>query len=101
MQRERLARLSNSQKEKYLQLCPEFVVELTSPSDRLPKVREKMAEWMENGCQLGWLLDTNRRQVHIHRPGGIEVIDQPNRIVADDPLAGFSLELILIWDPGW
>jgi len=99
--RERLAQRSSSQKEKYLPLCPEFVVELTSPSDRLPKVREKMAEWMDNGCRLGWLLDTNRKQVHVNRPGGIEVIDRPNRIVADGPLSGFSLNLTLIWDPGW
>ncbi|MBI3680179.1 MAG: Uma2 family endonuclease [Acidobacteria bacterium] len=99
--RKRLATLSEREKEQYLPLCPEFVVELTSPSDRLPEVEEKMREWMANGCLLGWLLHAEARHAHVYRPGGVEVLKNPPVLQADEPLAGFALELKLIWDPGW
>lgn len=59
-----------SRRQCYLPLCPDFVVELTSPSDRLPDVREKMDEWMSCGCQLGWILHPANREAHIFRPDG-------------------------------
>jgi len=36
----------------FLHLCPEFVVEVRSFSDRLPALRRKMREYMENGFVL-------------------------------------------------
>ena len=65
--RSRLAALTREQKRRFLPLCPDFLVELTSPSDRLSKVQEKMLEWMANGAELGWVLDTDNRQV-LHLP---------------------------------
>lgn len=50
-------------------MCPDFVVELMSFSDRLAKVKAKMREWMDNGTQLGWLLDPDHRVAYIYRPG--------------------------------
>ena len=99
--RQRLASLSEREKEKYLPLCPEFVVELTSPSDQFPAVAEKMAEWIANGCLLGWILDTRQRQVHIYRPSGVEVVQQAQGLAGDEPVEGLLLELSSIWDPGW
>ncbi len=68
VERSRLAAPTREQKRKFPPLCPDFVVELTSPSDRLPQVKAKMQEWMENGAQLGWLLDADRRTAYIYRP---------------------------------
>lgn len=99
--RTRLSQLSAAQKEKFLPLCPDFVVELTSPSDRLATVREKMDEWMANGCQLGWVIDTKKRRVYVYRPTGVDVIDNASEIAAAEPLNGFVLHLENIWDPGW
>jgi len=90
--RKRLAALTADQQEKYLPMCPEFVVELTSPSDRLKSVQEKMAEWMANGCQLGWILDPSRR-AHIYRPHGAESLDQPAGLTGEGPVDGFVLNL--------
>jgi Uma2 family endonuclease len=97
----RLARLTPEQKEKFLPLCPDFVIELTSPSDRLPQVQEKMDEWMANGCQLGWILDTKTRQAHVYRASGVEILDNPTELRGEGPVAGFTLGLARIWDPGW
>ena len=58
--KERLAELTQAQMDKFLPLCPEFVLELRSPTDRLEVVREKMQEYMEK----------RRRAWVAHRPAG-------------------------------
>lgn len=94
----RLEQFSRREKRRFLHLCPDFVVELVSPSDRLSKVKAKMREWIENGATLGWLVDPDRRTVHIYRPGkepeqlvGVDHID------GDGPVQGFRLELSRVW----
>jgi Uma2 family endonuclease len=57
IERTRLAKLSREQKRKFLPLVPDFVVELTSPTDRLPRVRKKMEVWLANAVKLGWLIE--------------------------------------------
>jgi Uma2 family endonuclease len=94
----RLEKLTKTEKRKFLPLCPDFVVELMSPSDRLPKLKAKMREWIENGAQLGWLLDPDRRTVYIYRPGiEPEQLVNPERLAGEGPVAGFVLELETIW----
>jgi Uma2 family endonuclease len=99
--RSRLAFLTDREKDRYLCLCPDFVVELTSPSDRLPQVQNKMAEWMENGCRLGWILHPPAREVHVYRPSKVEVQCGVARVEAGSPVDGFSLDLTDILEPGW
>lgn len=99
--RSRLTVLAEAQKERFLPLCPGFVIELTSPSDRLPEVREKMAEWMSNGRQIGWLIHPLLREVHVYRAGGVEVLHDVPELRGEGPVDGFVLDLRTIWDPGW
>lgn len=63
-----LARLDQEEKSKFPHLCPEFVIEVMSPSDRLKTIRAKMQEWIDNGVQLAWLVDGRRRMVSIIVP---------------------------------
>jgi Uma2 family endonuclease len=94
----RLAELTREEKRKFTRICPDFVVELTSPSDRLSRVQTKMSEWIENGVQLGWLLDADNRTAYIYRPGcAPETVAQPERLEGEGPVAGFVLELERIW----
>jgi len=96
--RSRLDKLSRDEKRKFLRLCPDFVVELVSPSDRLSKAKSKMREWIENGAQLGWLLDADHRTVYIYRPDrDPEQLVNPERIAGEGPVAGFVLVLASIW----
>ena len=100
MDRTRLALLTREQKRKFPPICPDFVVELTSPSDRLAEVQEKMSEWMENGARLGWLIDADARTAYIYRPGlPVETLIGPGKLVGEGPVAGFVLDLAVIWDP--
>ena len=98
--RSRLDGLSTQAKEKFLPLCPDFAIELRSPSDRLSDVKAKMEEYRENGVRLGWLLDPQERRVHVYRPGRpVEVLEAPLTVSGDPELPGFVLDLGPIWQP--
>ena len=87
--------LSSEEQEKFAPLCPEFVIELKSPSDLLPTLRDKMEVWMSNGCRLGWLIDPERETVFIYRADSSrdELHDFGRRVSGEDVLPGFELEL--------
>jgi Uma2 family endonuclease len=94
----RLAALSKKQRKRFIPLCPDFVVELLSPSDRLNKTKAKMREWIENGAALGWLIDPDRRTIHVYRPGTEpELLVGVDHIDGEGPVEGFRLELEYIW----
>jgi Uma2 family endonuclease len=102
VRKERLALLAAAQKAAFLPLCPDFVVELRSPSDRLADVQAKMAEYMANGCQLGWLIDPPSRSVFVYRPDAPVVhLPDPATVSGEPLLPGFVLTLQEIWDPGF
>jgi len=99
--RERLADLTAEQKQRFLPLCPDFVIELRSPSDPLAPIEAKMREYVENGARLGWLIDSEERKVHVYRPNDqIEIADKPDKVSGDPILPGFVLNLKPIWEPG-
>lgn len=100
--RERLVNLTAEQKKRFLPLCPEFVIELRSPTDPLAPVEAKMREYIENGAQLGWLIDPVERKVHVHKPGEpVKLLDNPGKLSGDPVLSGFVLDLEPIWEPGF
>jgi Uma2 family endonuclease len=100
VRRARLAALTREQKQKFLPLCPNFVIELRSPTDSLSAVQAKMQEYIENGAQLGWLIDPQEKRVHIYRPQSQpECLENPSMIAGDPILPGFLLDLQPIWQP--
>jgi len=100
VERKRLARLTREQKRKFPPIVPDFVVELTSPSDRLPRVRKKMESWIANGVKLAWLIDADRRTAYTFRPSRQpEKLNAPPKLKGEGPVAGFVLDLAEIWDP--
>jgi len=92
---ERWGVLSREEREKFAPVCPEFVVEVKSPSDRLPTLRDKMEVWMSNGCRLGLLIHPERETVFIYRADGSrdERHDFGRRVSGEDVLPGFELDL--------
>ena len=84
---------------EFAHICPDFVVELRSSSDRLYIIRAKMDEYIANGARLGWLIDPRNRQVHIYRPDAeTQILDAPESVAGDPELPGFVLNLTPIWD---
>ena len=99
VEKSRWSALTPEQREKFIPLCPDFVIELISPSDRLKKTQEKMQEYMENGCRLGWLINRKKREVEIYRPGqDVEVLQSPLTLSGENVLPGFVLNLQKIWN---
>jgi Uma2 family endonuclease len=92
--KDRYNALTQEQRERFPPICPDFVVELRSKSDRLKPIQDKMAEYIENGVRLGWLIDPYKKQVHIYRKNGeIEILENPKTVSGEDVLEGFILDL--------
>ncbi|MHC5676990.1 Uma2 family endonuclease [Nostoc sp.] len=91
---ERWNALTPEQQEKFAPICPDFVVELRSRSDSLKELQEKMQEYIENGAQLGWLIDRKNKRVEIYRPGkDVEILENPASLSGENVLPGFVLDL--------
>ncbi len=90
--------LSDAEKNKFAPICPDFVVEIRSPSDNLKVLKDKMAEYINNGTSLGWLIDRKNRQVYIYEPGkDIECLNNPITVNGGSLLTDFDLDLTKIW----
>jgi Uma2 family endonuclease len=86
--------LTSTQKQKFPPLCPDFVIEIRSPSDDLKALQVKMQEYIQNGTQLGWLLNRQDQQVEIYRLGKpVEVLQAPAELSGESVLPGFVLQL--------
>ncbi|MGB3492302.1 MAG: Uma2 family endonuclease [Elainellaceae cyanobacterium] len=96
--RERWESLTLEQRKGFAPLCPDFVVELRLETDSLKNLRAKMQEYMDNGAQLGWLIDPQNKQVEIYRAGQVaEVLNNPSTLSGEPVLPGFTLRLQRIW----
>jgi Uma2 family endonuclease len=98
VERSRLETLTAKQREKFLPLCPDFVIELRSPSDRLSVLQDKMREYLDNGARLGWLIDPQQKRVYVYRPQtSVQELEAPQEISGDPVLPGFVLDLREVW----
>lgn len=89
--------LKPEQKQKFAPICPDFVIELRSPSDRLKPLQERMKEYIANGARLGWLIDRKNKRVEIYRPNQeVEILENSATLSGEDVLPGFILDLTAI-----
>ena len=94
VKRDRWLALTPAQRQKFIPLCPDFAIELRSPSDELEDVRAKMREYQDNGLQLGWLIDPKNQTVEIYRAQQApELLMNPATLSGENLLPGFSLDL--------
>jgi Uma2 family endonuclease len=95
---ERWDKLTDEEQERFPPVCPDFVVELRSPSDSLKNLQNKMTEYIENGAALGWLIDPIEKAVHVYRANGeIEILENPESVSGEPLLENFSLKMEKIW----
>lgn len=98
IRRDRWETIPPEQRQKFAPICPDFVIELRSPTDNLETLQAKMQEYLDNGTVLGWLIDRSQRQVYIYRPEmPIDVLENPTTLSGDPVLPGFELDLNEIW----
>jgi Uma2 family endonuclease len=96
---ERWDTLSDEEQQGYAPLCPDFVVELrANRRQKLRSLKRKMAEYIDNGAGLGWLIDPVKKRVHVYRPGHPEeCLEDPAEVSGEPVLRGFTLRLKDIW----
>ena len=95
---ERWNNLTSEEQMGFVPLCPDFVVELRSASDDLPKLQKKMQEYLDNGIRLGWLIDPQRQKAEIYKPNAaVQVLNHPTQLSGEDVLPGFILDLTEVW----
>jgi Uma2 family endonuclease len=91
---ERWEALTPEQRKKYLPLCPDFAVELVSETDDVEDTQAKMLEYLASGLLLGWLINSQEKQVIIYRPHQeLEVLQFLTSLSGEDILSGFILNL--------
>lgn len=96
--RSRWEQVPPEKRDRFAPICPDFVIELRSPSDRLATLQDKLAEYLANGARLGWLLDPPTRHVYVYRPGApVERLESPDAVAGDPVLPDFTLDLREIW----
>lgn len=94
IRRNRWDALTLEQQDKYPPICPDFVIELVSPSDSVEELRQKMQEYLDNGVKIGWLIDPKTRFVEVYRSGqNKEILDSPATLSGEDVLPEFLLNL--------
>jgi Uma2 family endonuclease len=90
--------LTPEQRRGFLPLCPDFVIELLSPSDSWHQGQKKMEEYQANGCRLGWLLDCKGKRVGIYRLGqAVEILQAPDTLSGEEVLPGLLLDVRFLW----
>jgi len=96
----RVKAIDRRRSKAFWHLCPDFVVEIKSASDRPRMLQKKMREYLANGAQLGWLIDPEHRTVEIYRPDReVETRTGIDKLEGEGLLAGFVLDLKYVWDP--
>lgn len=98
VRKDRWEALTAEQRKRFAPLCPDFVVELRSETDSLPMLQEKLAEYIANGTQFGWLIDRLQQVAYVYRPDQApEMLSAPATLSGDPILPGFVLDLSRIW----
>ncbi len=91
--------LTREQQDGIPPLCPDFVLELRSPSDRITNLQDKMIEYLANRARLGWLIDPIACVVHVYRPGEtVERHEAPVEMSGEPMLPGLTLRLADVWE---
>ena len=100
--KDRWEALPGAERRRFAHICPDFVIELRSESDRLATLQAKMVEYLENGARLGWLIDPvdTRHRVYVYRPDNpVEILEGPDTVSGEPELPGFVLDLKPVWGP--
>ncbi|WP_373478332.1 Uma2 family endonuclease [Geminocystis sp.] len=87
-------KLTEKEREGFPPICPDFVIELRSKSDRLKPLQEKMIEYLESGLQLGWLINPQDKTVEIYRPNQpVEIVKMPINLSGENVLPDLYIDI--------
>jgi Uma2 family endonuclease len=98
VRKDRWEKLRLEDKKKFPPLTPDFIIEIRSESDALPELKNKMLQWIANGCQLAWLIDPLEQKAYVYTPNGlVQTIDSFDETLGGgNVLPGFQLPLSVL-----
>jgi Uma2 family endonuclease len=83
----------------YFRGPPDLAVEVISPNDLYTEVDEKVAEWLEHGTRLVFVVNPRRKIVAVHRPGQtVTILTLDDTLDGEDVVPGWSLALRDLFD---
>ena len=90
--------LPAEERGRFARVCPDFVIQLRSRTDRLSVLQAKMEEYIANGAKLGFLIDPQEGKVAVYRPGkDAEIQNKPMTLSAEPEMPGLVLDLEDVW----
>jgi Uma2 family endonuclease len=99
IRRDRWEQIPRELRKKFAPICPDFVVEVMSESDTWNEQKDKMREYIVNGCQLGWLINPNEQAYMIFTPQNTNPDKQAFGIInGGDVLEGLTIDLRTVFE---
>jgi len=78
--------------------APDLVVEVLSPSDRIGKVEGKVAQWLETGARMVWVVSPKLHTITVYRSlTDIVTLTEKDTLEGGDVVPGFSIKIAEIF----
>jgi Uma2 family endonuclease len=78
--------------------APALAVEVISPSNSAQDMTKKTQQYLGAGCHVVWIVYPSLRLVEIHSRSGSRQVREPERLLNEELLPGFSLSLTYVFD---
>lgn len=76
----------------FLEGALDLAVEIVSPGNTKREIAEKVAEYLEAGARLVWVLDAPQRTLTVHRPGQApQVLSEADTVTGETVVPGFAV----------
>lgn len=88
------ARFAGRDDAPFPEQAPDLVAEVVSPSEKPARVRRKVAEYIDEGTLLVWVIWPDEKRAEIYRPGrAARVIGLDEALDGEDVVPGFRVLL--------
>jgi Uma2 family endonuclease len=87
-----LPRMTQEQFERdgFIEVVPDLVAEVISPTDNARDLEEKLDEWLAIGVKVVWVVAPSTRTIRVHRAdGGYAFLRAADTLTGDPVLPGF------------
>ena len=86
------AKLPDGPPPGFVEVAPDLVVEILSPTDRWVDMRQKIEDYFSIGVSTLWIVDPDEETVYVYRsPSSRTALRSGDTLTGTGPLTGFTL----------